>query len=101
MSNDHRSDSAPARRPAVVVRGVLGWGNYDNGTNSQLNLYGPGGRWSDNGLGGPHGDLLAEALEREGLDEGTRLVIVALPRFCALDADEIETAVRKMVKTDG
>ncbi len=70
----------------MVMRGVLGWGNRKAG----LEAYGPGGRWMKfadgspcpprNGADGTDGDLLGDALEREGVTEGADLIVVVVPR---------------------
>lgn len=57
---------------AQVVRGFLGWGNRKSG----LEAYGPEGRWGN----GEEGDLLGDALAREGSSEGAVLFVVAVPR---------------------
>lgn len=58
---------------ATVLRGVLGWGNRKSG----VEAYGPDGRWGQ----GREGDLLGDALEREGATEGATLLVIAVPRF--------------------
>ena len=74
---------------AIVLRGVLGWGNRKGGGEA----YGPGGRWE----GGQDGDLLGDALERVGAHEGATLLVVAVNRFGDYEAlfDQIERLVSK------
>ncbi len=61
--------------------GRLGWANGDRSPipiKPTLDAYGPDGRWATNR--GSHGDHLADALVERGAGEGTRLVVLALPR---------------------
>jgi len=83
---------------ATVLRGVLGWGNRKSGTEA----YGPGGRWADRGLGGSEGDLLGDALEREGASEGHQLLVIAVPRFGDYEAlfDAVEAFVAEQPVID-
>ncbi len=75
---------------SIVMRGWLGWGNR----RGPLDTYGPGGRWYT----GPIyeataqerdrtevGDELADALKREGAEEGMHLVVIAVDRFFDMD----------------
>lgn len=79
-----------ADKPAPhVTVGVLGWGNRKSG----LEAYGEGGRWGN----GKHGDLLGDALEREGQHEGAHLIVVALPRFGAVTDERALEAVRETI----
>ena len=88
--------------PAVVMHGVLGWGNRKAG----LEAYGPGGRWSKladgtptpprNGSDGTDGDLLGDALDREGIGEGADLVVVAVPRGLNGDRELIDRFVERI-----
>lgn len=95
----------------IVLTGVLGWGNPGCNTLSSLDCYGPGGRWGDgndpglappmNGRNGEGGDLLPDALAREGLTEGASLVVVAVSRQAQMAdrglAERIESAIRAAV----
>lgn len=56
-----------------MSEGFLGWGNRKTG----LEAYGPGGRWD-----GPtrDGDLLGDALERNGDSEGATLFVISVSR---------------------
>lgn len=69
--SEARARTDTARPPAVLLRGILGWGNRKAG----LDAYGPDGRWG----GDEHGDLLGDALERAGAGEADTLVVVAIP----------------------
>lgn len=70
----------------LVMLGRLGWANGDRSPipQPQLDAYGPGGRWAQRSVRDTgritHGDHLADALVEEGATEGTRLVVLALPR---------------------
>jgi hypothetical protein len=75
----------------VVLTGILGWGNGDRrGGACAFDVYGPGGRWGSRpsrpgtgayeGATATRGDHLADALLEAGATEGTRLVVLALPR---------------------
>ena len=77
-----------------MVVGKLGWANPDRTTMAPFDAYGPGGRWGDDGTGyrGQTGDMLADALVREGICEGATLIVVAVPRRG--DRVGIEAAVR-------
>ena len=75
--------------PPVTLRGFLGWGNRKSG----LEAYGPGGRWHG---ADRNGDLLGDALEREGGYEGASLLVVAVNRFGDVTAlDDIERFARE------
>lgn len=65
---------------AIVVQGVLGWGNRKGG----LEAYGPEGRWG----GGEQGDLLGDHLESLGVTEGAELIVVVVPRKDQPHGDE-------------
>jgi len=72
----------------VVMLGRLGWGNRKTG----VEAYGPGDRWGGN----EYGDLLGDALEREGCHEGTRLVVIAFPnRFTKDEAEALVTELKE------
>jgi hypothetical protein len=78
-------------RIPVVMRGYVGWGNRKGG----VEAYGPGGRWAGN----EYGDLLGDALEREGCHEGSPFLVIAIPsRFAGKDLDAIEAAVRTIIQ---
>lgn len=80
-----------------VARGILGWGNRKVG----LEAYGPGGRWFKRaqldaaGTPGEPGDLLGDHLDREGFNEGDRLVIFGFSRFTS-DEEIDEFVARSM-----
>lgn len=57
----------------IFVKGFLGWGNRKNG----VEAYGPGGRWGGEDR---DGDLLGDALAREGDLEGSTLFVVSVSR---------------------
>lgn len=63
------------KEPTVVIEGVLGWGNRKSG----LESYGSGGRWEGQGTHAEDGDLLGDALEREGCYEGGNLIVICVP----------------------
>ncbi len=68
----------------LVVRGTVGWRNTaDERTTSQLDVYGPRGRWAG---AKRQGDTLIDALEAAGATEGARLIVVAVNRFGDDDA---------------
>lgn len=77
----------------IVLKGVLGWGNRKSG----LEAYGPGGRWHRGANGqGTDGDLLGDALDREGASEGADLIVVAVPRLCGGDYPTMAAVTEKM-----
>lgn len=84
----------------LLIRGVLGWANRR--TESQLEAYGPGGRWRRNEFikpSDPSGDLLGDALARAGAHEGAQLIIVAIerqPNAVAIAA-ELEQKMNELV----
>jgi hypothetical protein len=85
------------RNPVHIHVGVLGWGNRKSG----LEAYGSGGRWHGRGVGVDDtdtGDLLGDALAREGCHEGAALVVVAVQRRSKHDLPTVEAAVRKAVE---
>lgn len=59
-----------------LTQGILGWGNRKTG----LEAYGAGGRWEGHQPHPEDGDLLGDALEREGNTEGDVLLIVSISR---------------------
>jgi len=78
----------------VVIQGVLGWGNRKHG----LEAYGPGGRWEGRGTTtGEPGDLLGDALEREGAHEGRGLIVVAIERFATGYLGELKELIEVVV----
>lgn len=79
----------PEKPAPHVTIGQLGWGNRKNG----LEAYGEGGRWGE----GRDGDLLGDALEREGQHEGANLVVIVLPRFCPVDQAAVAEQVRALM----
>lgn len=83
-------------KPIVVV-GRLGWGNGDRTPSpSQLDVYGPGGRWGSRPStnGNTRGDHLADVVVEAGAGEGDRLVVCVFPRFTTDTA--IEDFVSKL-----
>lgn len=81
----------------IIVRGTLGWGNPTSGIfNYQLDAYGPGGRWHNEGK--TQGDRLPDALVRAGAAEGAQLIVVVIDRFA--DADVVAHAVSEALSSE-
>lgn len=84
-------------RPPFMLRGFLGWGNRKAG----YEAYGPDGRWGGFGRYADHGDLLGDALERNGGAEGAELLIIGVNRFGDLNAlDDIEQFAKERLAVD-
>lgn len=82
------------RKRPVVISGHMGWGNPDRSP-SNLTMYGPGGRW--NGPT-PAGDCMDHVLERSGIYEGARVIVVCVPsRFDAPAADDLAQRIQALV----
>ena len=78
--------TAAEKVPPTIVRATLGWGNPDSPhTRCSLDVYGPGGRWADDGDDRRLPDVLADL----GMFEGAQLLVVAVDRFSGATLDEI------------
>lgn len=75
----------------IFVKGFLGWGNRKNG----VEAYGPGGRW---GGRDQDGDLLGDALAREGDSEGSTLFVVSVSRSEIIADRTIEQRVEAAIR---